>query len=97
MGQCRYRYLLSGHRKELAEVRDQLADIEIQIDALLQTQADLAARRDQLEGLIAAGISPSSPPHEDIKDWDSEGKNDPRLLRLHLLLLAFDMELSERF
>nr|XP_022332782.1 ATP-dependent DNA helicase Q1-like [Crassostrea virginica] len=66
---------MEGHRKELAEVRDQLADIEIQIDALLQTQADLTARRDQLEGLIAAGISPSSPPHEDIKDWDSEDFN----------------------
>lgn len=65
-----------GHKKELEEIKEQLDDIEIQIEALLQTQSDLAARKEQLEALIqTSSVSTTSQSQENSQKWDSEGSN----------------------
>lgn len=65
-----------GHKKELEEIKEQLDDIEIQIEALLQTQSDLAARREQLEALIqTSSVSTTSQSQDNSQKWDSEGSN----------------------
>lgn len=65
-----------GHKKELEEIKEQLDDIEIQIEALLQTQSDLAARKEQLEALIqTSSVSTTSQSQDNSQQWDSEGSN----------------------
>lgn len=65
-----------GHKKELEEIKEQLDDIEIQIEALLQTQSDLAARKEQLEALIqTSSVSTTSQSQDNSQKWDSEGSN----------------------
>lgn len=67
---------LLGHKKELEEIKEQLDDIEIQIEALLQTQSDLAARKEQLEALIqTSSVSTTSQSQDNSQKWDSEGSN----------------------
>lgn len=65
-----------GNKKELEEIKEQLDDIEIQIEALLQTQSDLAARKEQLEALIqTSSVSTTSQSQDNSQQWDSEGSN----------------------
>lgn len=65
-----------GHKKELEEIKEQLDDIEIQIEALLQTQSDLAARKEQLEALIqTSSVSTTSQSQDNSQKWDLEGSN----------------------
>lgn len=65
-----------GHKKELEEIKEQLDDIEIQIEALLQTQSNLAARKEQLEALIqTSSVSTTSQSQDNSQKWDSEGSN----------------------
>lgn len=65
-----------GNKKELEEIKEQLDDIEIQIEALLQTQSDLAARKEQLEALIqTSSVSTTSQSQDNSQKWDSEGSN----------------------
>lgn len=64
---------MEGHKKELEEIKEQLDDIEIQIEALLQTQSDLAARKEQLESLIQTSSVSTAPQSQDnSQKWDSE-------------------------
>lgn len=65
-----------GNKKELEEIKEQLDDIEIQIEALLQTQSDLAARKEQLEALIqTSSVSTTSQSQDNSQKWDLEGSN----------------------
>lgn len=65
-----------GNKKELEEIKEQLDDIEIQIEALLQTQSNLAARKEQLEALIqTSSVSTTSQSQDNSQKWDSEGSN----------------------
>jgi prefoldin subunit 5 len=60
------------YKTELKEVNEQLEDIEIQIEALLQTQADLTSRKEELEALIKTN-SEASQSQANSQQWDAEG------------------------
>lgn len=76
-----------GHKKELEEIKEQLDDIEIQIEALLQTQSDLAARKEQLESLIQTSSVNTAPQSQDnSQKWDSEGSNSDRVYNIGSVL-----------
>ncbi|XP_061178642.1 ATP-dependent DNA helicase Q1-like [Saccostrea echinata] len=65
---------MEGYEKELREVKEQLEDIEIQIETLLQTQSDLAARKEELELLIqtSSRTSTQSQSQAVSQKWDTE-------------------------
>ena len=62
--------IVSDYRKELVQVKKDLADVENEIEALLQRQSQLFSRKDELEAILRQSTSKTNDRDE---KWEKTG------------------------
>ena len=63
--------LILVYRKELADTKQELDTISIEIDSLLQRQASLQQRKTELDSILRQSSAKSD---DNDKKWDKQGK-----------------------